>query len=266
MNTDEKIKNILKGIKIEYHNHKSKGQDYEAIKSEINSLNEDELITLNENLNLTKSYLNEKLNEATTQKIPFIEFILKTKNIELDIFESNNETNSSFVSLYTNENFSDETKEYLASFLFSRFRDKDFQYFKHQKEKLLRFRILDFITKKGYHLKDDDNGENRIYNFLKLIETSKCKDYNVYYGNYIENHVVQITNNSIRWYKENWNYIDKAFNKFGFYKEIYDVDKDNKIKTKLDKLKSENIEFDKDIYGVPIHDLMVTFYPEIFED
>jgi len=262
MDKDKKIENIREKIRAEYL--KSEGQNYDAIKSEVNLLNEHELIALNESLNLTKTYLNEKLNEATIQKIPFIEFILKTKNIELDIFESNNETNSSLVSLYTNENFSDETKEHLASFLFSRFRGKDFQYFKIQKEKLLRFRISEYISNNECNLRHIA-GEDKIYNILRLIKTAKYKNYNVYY-HYDKNHVKQMIQTSIHAYKKNWNYIGKAFEKFDFYKDIFEVDKDNEIKTKLDKLKSENIEFDKDIYGVPIHNLMVTFFPEIFEE
>jgi len=260
MNTD-KIKNILTNIKAEYS--KSEGQNYDAISGAIDSLSINELKELNDKLKKNKSSLCGYLKSAAIQKYQYIKFRFETLKIELDIFELE-KNDTCLISLYENPNFNEINKEGLSELLFIRgyqLKDVDIEYFENNRPTLLKLKLYEYLRS----INKNFNTFTTLYGVLKVIDTSKYRDYNTYY-NFSENHAKQVAHTAINNYSKFWNYIDLAFQKFDFYEEISKVDSKGKFKKRLEEFESKNVIYEPKVYGIPVRNFITTFYPEIFED
>ncbi|AWG23887.1 DUF6035 family protein [Flavobacterium kingsejongi] len=231
---------------------KKKSQNFDIISIEIEELDDFELGILNKTLDLrgkSKSPLIKWIDEATQDDVVFLSFILKTNNIELDIYSTEN-GRTPLQALFENENIH---KTMPALYLFK----TGYRLTENDKLTLSKFKDEQKITEENFHIFNfcnnlkDRNLVSDVVRFSKLlfiVETVR-KEQMVWY-NYTKGNVwVSFANNAIQSYSEYWEYVELVFKRFGFWDKLIQLDKKGTFQKKVEqfysKMPRQKYDFDE---------------------
>ncbi|MFJ1490119.1 DUF6035 family protein [Capnocytophaga canis] len=240
-----------------------KAQNFDVIIEELEEMNDFEIEILNKHLKFkerTKNPLIEWIDSATQGDVKFIEFILQSKEIELDINKPDSSGKTPFQAIFLNKNIDG----YLPiKSLFKagyKLTDSDNLFLNEllEKQEILSgyvyiYKLCDRLTNRS--LVDD------VFKFDKLlfiIESAKNKQL-VYYK-FTGNKWISFANNAIQHYSEYWEYLELAFKKFGLWDELIELDKKGTFQAKLQdfyaNIPKQKYDFDRvfdDLYFSEIY-------------
>jgi len=251
-NANAKINHIIDEIK-ELRQRQS--QNFDFVLFEIDELTEYELQTLNSTLgfNNRDKFKNPPLlqwiKKATQNDVAFIEFILICHGIEIDVNEKNSENRTPFQEIYKNNNI---LKYIPVKSLLKRgykITEEDIAFCRTMTD-------LDNDKKMDIHLYTICNNlSNRdlvdeSYLFAKLlfiIESAKGQQ--IIGFNYKHEEWVAFANNAIQYYSEYWEYIELAFNNYGLWDKLIELDKkgtfQKKVQAFYSKMPKQKFDFDE---------------------
>lgn len=256
-NAERTAKNLVKRI-ADFR--KRKIQSFESISNELELLDDFEISVLNKTLNLKgkiKSPLIKWIDEATQDDAVFLNFILKTTKIELDINTTDN-GRTPLQALFENENIYKTTlvlSLFQAGYMLT---ESDNLKLSELKEKQ-KISEGDFYVFKLCNNLNDRNLVPDVSHFSKLLfilESARSKELITF--NFQGNKWVSFANNAIQYYSEYWEYIELVFKKFGLWNKLIQLDTKGTFQKKVEQFYSNMPKQKYDIDEV-FNDL----YPEL---
>jgi hypothetical protein len=248
----EKIKELRKRKAIKFN----------EISKELFSFDDFDIKVFNSILNLKskKAPLIKWIDNSEQYDIPFLDLILTTPEIELNVNEKDENGRTAFQAIFENNKihkFWPIKSLFKANYLFTE-KDKDF-YLKlenieknKKKKKLLLYEICN-------RLNDRDLADN-VFDFAELlyiIESAKHNKVIAYNRN--PDDIVWLANNAIQFHNEYWEYIELSFKNFGLWNKIEQLDSkgsfEKKLKEFYSKMPEQKYDFDR---------LFIELYPEIY--
>lgn len=234
---------------------------FDAISNDIREMNDFEIKTLNRILSLKGKITNGKpplikwIDEAKKYDASFLEFILTTKEIELDINTIDNIGRTPLQAIFQNDAIY-KTLPILALF------QAGYKLTENDSLTLTDLMEQQRITDTDFHiLKIYNTLTNRdlvpvTYRFSKLlfIIESARQDKLITF-NFTGNKWVSFANNAIQYYSEYWEYIELAFKRFGLWDKLIKLDTKATFQKKVEQFYSDmpeqKYDFDevfKDLY------------------
>ena len=234
---------------------------FDAISNDIRDMNDFEIKILNRKLCLKGKITNGKpplitwIDEAKKYDASFIEFILTTKEIELDINTTDNVGRTPLQAIFQNDAIY-KTLPILALF------QAGYKLTENDSLTLTELMEQQRITDTDFHiLKIYNDLTNRdlvpvAYRFSKLlfIIESARQDKLITF-NFTGNKWVSFANNAIQYYSEYWEYIELAFKRFGLWDKLIQLDTKATFQKKVEQFYSDmpeqKYDFDevfKDLY------------------
>jgi len=220
---------------------KRKIQNFDSISNQIEELDNFELDVLNKTLNLkgkSKSPLIKWIDEATQDDTVFLNFILKTSKIELDINTTDN-GRTPLQALFENENIYKTTPALSLFQAGYTLIESDNLKLTELKEKQ-KISEADFYIFKFCNNLTDRNLVSNVLQFSKLLfilESVRSKKLITF--NFQGNKWVSFANNAIQYYSEYWEYIELAFKKFGLWDELIKLDTKGTFQKKVEQFYSK---------------------------
>lgn len=240
---------------------KRKIQNFNSLNDEIEEMDEFETTILNEILNLKGKVVQNKppllkwIDDAKPEDVAFLEFILRSKKIELDINATDSSGRTALQGILSNNNIH-KTLPILSLFeagynltdvdkeIFAKIQEKQ----KDLVEIVQIYKICNNLTNRKLTFD--------IPNFSKLlfiIESARQAELVVY--NFSGNKWVSLANNAIQYYSEYWEYIEFAFKRYGLWDKLIELDKKGTFQKKIElfysKMPKQKYDFDdvfKDLY------------------
>lgn len=230
---------------------RQKLHNFSLITNKIEKLNNLELILFNKILNLkgrNKPPLLTWIDKASQDDVGFLNFIITTKEIEIDIIKSHN-GRTAFQALFENSNIS---KFVIAQALFQ----VGYKLTENDKTKLIQLKEKEEIEELDFHcyffcdrLKNRTLAKN-IFDFIKLLlilESARNND--LIYFKYNGNKWISFANNAIQYYSEYWEYIELTFKHFGTWDELIKIDTNGTFQKKVEqfysKMPIQKYDFDR---------------------
>lgn len=234
---------------------------FDAISNDIREMNDFEIKILNRKLCLKGKITNGKpplitwIDEAKKYDASFLEFILTTKEIELDINTTDNVDRTPLQAIFQNDAIY-KTLPILALF------QAGYKLTENDSITLTELMEQQRITDTDFHiLKIYNDLTNRdlvpvAYRFSKLlfIIESARQDKLITF-NFTGNRWVSFANNAIQYYSEYWEYIELAFKRFGLWEKLIQLDTKATFQKKVEQFYSDmpeqKYDFDevfKDLY------------------
>lgn len=234
---------------------------FDAISNDIREMNDFEIKTLNKKLSLKGKITNGKpplikwIDEAKKYDASFLEFILTTKEIKLDINTIDNIGRTPLQAIFQNDAIY-KTLPILALF------QAGYKLTENDSQTLTELMEQQRITDTDFHiLKIYNSLTNRdlvpvAYRFSKLlfIIESARQDKLITF-NFTGNKWVSFANNAIQYYSEYWEYIELAFKRFGLWDKLIKLDTKATFQKKVEQFYSDmpeqKYDFDevfKDLY------------------
>lgn len=234
---------------------------FDAISNDIREMNDFEIKILNRKLCLKGKITNGKpplitwIDEAKKYDASFLEFILTTKEIELDINTTDNVDRTPLQAIFQNDAIY-KTLPILALF------QAGYKLTENDSLTLMELMEQQRITDTDFHiLKIYNDLTNRdlvpvAYRFSKLlfIIESARQDKLITF-NFTGNKWVSFANNAIQYYSEYWEYIELAFKRFGLWDKLIQLDTKATFQKKVEQFYSDmpeqKYDFDevfKDLY------------------
>lgn len=234
---------------------------FDAISNDISEMSDFEIKTLNRKLSLKGKITNGKpplikwIDEAKKYDASFLEFILTTKEIELDINTIDNIGRTPLQAIFQNDAIY-KTLPILALF------QAGYKLTENDSLTLTDLMEQQRITDTDFHiLKIYNNLTHRdlvpvAYRFSKLlfIIESARQDKLITF-NFTGNKWVSFANNAIQYYSEYWEYIELAFKRFGLWDKLIQLDTKATFQKKVEQFYSDmpeqKYDFDevfKDLY------------------
>lgn len=248
-NAIDKVTIIINDIK-EFKNNKN--INFDSISLKITELEEYEITIFNEMLNLKerkRPALIQWIDDYNPKEnnIAFLEFILKERNIELDV-NVNDNGRTAFQALFDNNNILYKNTLILALFAAG--------YILTESDKILLFNLKENMRISDeefyiYKLCNDLTNRNLI-RYFKNNEISKplliieaiSKDKMIIYNYQGEKKWLEFANNAIQYYTEFWKYIELAFKHFRLWDRLIELDTkksfQNKVKQFYTKRPTQN--------------------------
>lgn len=239
---------------------KRKTQNFSSIIDELEDLDEFETKILNEVLNLKGKVVESKpplikwIDEAKQEDVPFLEFILGTNKIELDINKPDDSDRTALQAVLLNSNIH---KSLPIKSLFKagyKLTDNDREFLKELQEKQKDF-IADAYIYKLCNSLTDRSLVDDVFNFSKLlliIESARQGE--LIYYNFTGNKWISFANNAIQYYSEYWEYLELSFKRFGLWDKLIQLDRNGTFKKKVEKFYSDmprqKYDFDKVFYDL----------------
>lgn len=248
-----KVENIIKEIKDE---KSKKLSSFYNVVNKINELSFLEIQELNQNLdfkNKKTNPLNKWLQDTDENNYTFIFFILQSKNIVLNINQSDSAEQTPFLALFANIKI--PSKHYICKLFFERgylLREKDMEYIKSHLEN------RDFDSYKIWNRLRNRKLIQKAYEEDKFLFVLESARKNRIIGSKLASWIT-FGNNAIQYYSQYWEYIELALKKYGIWDMIMEQDRRKTFHSKLDKLYQNlpNQEYEVDA-------LVKNLYPEIF--
>lgn len=234
---------------------------FDAISNDIREMNDFEIKILNRKLCLKGKITNGKpplitwIDEAKKYDASFLEFILTTKEIDLDINTTDNVDRTPLQAIFQNDAIY-KTLPILALF------QAGYKLTENDSLTLTELMEQQRITDTDFHiLKIYNDLTNRdlvpvAYRFSKLlfIIESARQDKLITF-NFTGNKWVSFANNAIQYYSEYWEYIELAFKRFGLWEKLIQLDTKATFQKKVEQFYSDmpeqKYDFDevfKDLY------------------
>jgi competence CoiA-like predicted nuclease len=236
-------------------------KDYEALKKEVDTFDDDQLLLLNQKLDLKniKIPILRWIGSAKSNDYGFLKFIFSTEGIDKNLKETDENGSNAFFELMNNKNLSITNRIKLLQVLLEHeyeLTGKDLE----QLRQIVDFKDLILLElSNGLRERrlvpmifEDDNSE-----VILIIESIKRKEIIGY--NYKENIWLRLALNAIEHYNGYWTYLEAAFRYYGLWSEVIEADKTGKFNTKPNKTNfyqfGGNLNF---------RDIMRELYPEIY--
>jgi len=239
---------------------KRKSQNFSSIIDELEDLDEFETKILNEVLNLKGKVVENKpplikwIDEAKQEDVAFLEFILGTNKIELDINKTDNSNRTALQAVLLNSNIH---KTLPIKSLFKagyKLTDNDREFLKERQEKQNEFIADAYIYKLCNSLADRSLVDD-VFNFSKLlfiIESARQGELICF--KFTGNKWISFANNAIHSYSEYWEYLELSFKRFGLWEKLIQLDKNGTFQKKVEKFYSnmprQKYDFDKVFYDL----------------
>lgn len=240
---------------------KIEGRSFSSIVSELEDMDEFETKILNEVLNLKgkrKPPLIKWIDKAEQKDVPFLEFILGTSKIELDINKPDDSHRTALQAVLLNRNIH---KTLPIQSLFKagyRLTDTDREFLKECQETQKGFVADAYIYKLCNSLSDRSLVDD-VFRFSKLlfiIESARQRE--LIYYNFTGNKWISFANNAIEYYSEYWEYLELSFKRFGLWDKLIQLDKNGTFQKKVEyfyyNMPRQKYDFDNVFYDL---------YPEI---
>jgi competence CoiA-like predicted nuclease len=243
---------------------KRKIQNFSSIIDELEDMDEFETKILNEVLNLKGKVVESKpplikwIDEAKQEDVSFLEFILGTNKIELDINKPDDSDRTALQAVLLNSNIH---KTLPIKSLFKagyKLTDNDREFLKELQETQKDF-VADACIYKLCNSLSDRSLVDDVFSFSKLlfiIESARKRE--LIYYNFTGNKWISFANNAIQYYSEYWEYLELSFKRFGLWDKLIHLDKNGTFQKKIEKFYSnmprQKYDFDKVFYDL---------YPEI---
>lgn len=240
---------------------KIEGRSFSSIVSELEDMDEFETKVLNEVLNLKakkKPPIINWIDEAEQKDVPFLEFILGTSKIELDINKPDDSHRTALQAVLLNRNIH---KTLPIQSLFKagyRLTDTDREFLKECQETQKGFVADAYIYKLCNSLSDRSLVDD-VFRFSKLlfiIESARQRE--LIYYNFTGNKWISFANNAIEYYSEYWEYLELSFKRFGLWDKLIQLDKNGTFQKKVEhfyyNMPRQKYDFDNVFYDL---------YPEI---
>lgn len=234
---------------------KRKIQNYNSVIEELEEMDDFEIKILNEVLNLKGKIVENKpplikwINEAKQEDVVFLEFILGTDKIELEIDKTDELERTALQSIILNDNIHNSLPIKSLFKAGYRLTEKDLfflEQLQNTKKDLLAdihvYKLCNKLTEKS--LVDD------VFNFSKLlfIIESARQDELIYY-NFTGNKWISFANNAIQYYSEYWEYLELSFKRFGLWDKLIQLDKKGTFQKKVEgfysKMPKQKYDFDE---------------------
>lgn len=243
---------------------KRKIQNFSSIIDELEDMDEFETKILNEVLNLKGKVVESKpplikwIDEAKQEDVPFLEFILGTNKIELDINKPDDSDRTALQAILLDSNIH---KTLPIKSLFKagyKLTDNDREFLKELQETQKDFVADAYIYRLCINLTDRSLVDD-VFSFSKLlfiIESARQGE--LIYYNFTGNKWISFANNAIQYYSEYWEYLELSFKRFELWDKLIQLDKNGTFQKKVEKFYSQmprqKYDFDKVFYDL---------YPEI---
>jgi len=224
---------------------KRKIQNFSSIIDELDELDEFETKILNDVLNLKGKVVESKpplikwIDEAKQEDVPFLEFILGTNKIELDINKTDDSDRTALQAILLNSNIH---KTLLIKSLFKagyKLTVNDQEFLKELQETQKDFIADAHIYKLCNNLTDRSLVDD-VFSFSKLlfiIESAKQGE--LIYYNFTGNKWISFANNAIQYYSEYWEYLELSFKRFELWDKLIQLDKNGTFQKKVEKFYSQ---------------------------
>jgi competence CoiA-like predicted nuclease len=224
---------------------KRKIQNFDAIIDELEDMDEFETKVLNDVLNLKGKVVESKpplikwIDEAKQEDVPFLEFILETNKIELDINKPDDSNRTALQAILLNSNIH---KTLPVKSLFKagyKLTDNDRVFLKELQETQKDFVADAYIYNLCNNLTDRSLVDD-VWTFSKLlfiIESARQGE--LIYYNFTGNKWISFANNAIQYYSEYWEYLELSFKRFELWDKLIQVDKNGTFQKKVEKFYSQ---------------------------
>ena len=223
---------------------KRKSQVFNFISNDIEEMSYFELEVLNKVLNLKGKISNGKpplikwIDEADKNDLSFLKFILKSREIELDINITDNTGRTPLQAVLQNEKIHNAPVLYLLQAGY-KLTENDILILSELKEKQ-KISVEDFHIYEISNKLTDRNLVPHIPKFSKLlfiIESARKDELIVF--NFTGNKWISFANNAIQYRSEYWEYIELAFKQFGLWDKLIQLDTKATFQKKVEQFYSE---------------------------
>lgn len=243
---ETRANNIIEEIK-ELRNRKA--QKFTYISMEISELNEYEIQVLNSLLEFSKkSPIIHWFSTATTDDIAFIEFILDCNEISLDVNATGKDGKTALQAIYENSNI---RKYFPVKLLFKhgyKLTETDRVFYSKLSDnetESIDIMLLEFCSRLN-----DRTLVDAVFNYPKqLFAIESARQKRIIGFNYKADEWIAFANNSIANYREQWEYIELAFRKYGLWDVLTKTDKKgtfaNKVQSFYSMRPKQDYDFDK---------------------
>ncbi len=234
---------------------KRKIQNFSSIIDELDELDEFETKILNDLLNLKGKVVESKpplikwIDEAKQEDVPFLEFILGTNKIELDINKTDDSDRTALQAILLNNNIHNTLPIKSLFKAGYKLTDNDQEFLKELQETQKDFIADAHIYKLCNNLTDRSLVDD-VFSFSKLlfiIESAKQGE--LIYYNFTGNKWISFANNAIQYYSEYWEYLELSFKRFELWDKLIQLDKNGTFQKKVEKFYStmprQKYDFDK---------------------
>lgn len=234
---------------------KRKIQNFSSIIDELDELDEFEAKILNDLLNLKGKVVESKpplikwIDEAKQEDVPFLEFILGTNKIELDINKTDDSDRTALQAILLNNNIHNTLPIKSLFKAGYKLTDNDQEFLKELQETQKDFIADAHIYKLCNNLTDRSLVDD-VFSFSKLlfiIESAKQGE--LIYYNFTGNKWISFANNAIQYYSEYWEYLELSFKRFELWDKLIQLDKNGTFQKKVEKFYStmprQKYDFDR---------------------
>lgn len=233
---------------------KRKIQNFNSVIEELEEMDEFEIKILNEVLNLKGKVVENKpplikwINEAKQEDVVFLEFILGTDKIELEIDKTDELERTALQAIILNNNIHNSLPIKSLFKAGYRLTEKDLFFLEQlqntEKDLLADLHIYKLSSKLTERSLVDD-----VFYFSKLlfIIESARQDELIYY-NFTGNKWISFANNAIQYYSEYWEYLELSFKRFGLWEKLIQLDHKGTFQKKIEafysKMPKQKYDFD----------------------
>lgn len=234
---------------------KRKIQNFSSIIDELDELDEFETKILNDVLNLKGKVVESKpplikwIDESKQEDAPFLEFILGTNKIELDINKTDDSDRTALQAILLNNNIHNTLPIKSLFKAGYKLTDNDQEFLKELQETQKDFIADAHIYKLCNNLTDRSLVDD-VFSFSKLlfiIESAKQGE--LIYYNFTGNKWISFANNAIQYYSEYWEYLELSFKRFELWDKLIQLDKNGTFQKKVEKFYStmprQKYDFDR---------------------
>lgn len=245
-------------IKLIADIRKSEVQNFRSIINELDDFDDFETKILNDILNLKGKIVEGKpplikwIDEAIQEDVPFLEFILGTNKIELDINKPDDSDRTALQAVLLNSSIQKFQKSLLIKSLFKagyKLTDNDREFLEELQDKQKEFVADAYIYKLCNSLTDRSLVDD-VFNFYKLLFIiESARQGKLIYYNFTGNIWISFANNAIQHYSEYWEYLELSFKRFGLWDKLIQLDIKGTFQKKVEKFYSnmprQKYDFDK---------------------
>lgn len=243
---------------------KRKIQNFNSVIEELEEMDDFEIKILNEVLNLKGKVVENKpplikwIDEAKQEDVVFLEFILGTNKIELDINKPDDSERTALQAILLNSTIHNTLPIKSLFKAGYKLTDNDREFLKELQETQKDFIADTYIYKLCNNLTDRSLVDD-VFIFSKLlfiIESARQGE--LIYYNFTGNKWISFANNAIQYYSEYWEYLELSFKRFELWDKLIQLDKNGTFQKKVEKFYSQMPRQKYDFDSV-FNDL----YPEI---
>ena len=245
-------------IKLIADIRKSEVQNFRSIINELDDFDDFETKILNDILNLKGKIVEGKpplikwIDEAIQEDVPFLEFILGTNKIELDMNKPDDSDRTALQAVLLNSSIQKFQKSLLIKSLFKagyKLTDNDREFLEELQDKQKEFVADAYIYKLCNSLTDRSLVDD-VFNFYKLLFIiESARQGKLIYYNFTGNIWISFANNAIQYYSEYWEYLELSFKRFGLWDKLIQLDIKGTFQKKVEKFYSnmprQKYDFDK---------------------